>query len=64
MHMLVSAWDRCYVFKNILIKKFGEKIGIFAQNKVKLCKNWIVTLVFEKNANFCSPTIGKNRRNL
>jgi hypothetical protein len=24
-----------------------------AQNKAKLCKNRIITLVFEKNANFC-----------
>jgi hypothetical protein len=45
-------------------------LAFFAQNKAKLCKNWILTLVFEKNANFFadnwqkSPKIGKNRRKL
>jgi hypothetical protein len=40
------------------------------QNKAKLCKNSIITLVFEKNANFfaenCrkSPKIVENRRKL
>jgi hypothetical protein len=33
------------------------------QNKAKLCKILIITLVFEKNAIF-SPKIGKNRRKL
>jgi uracil-DNA glycosylase len=28
------------IFKNI----FAEKIGVFAQNKAKLSKNWIITL--------------------
>jgi hypothetical protein len=37
-------WDRCYDFLEI----FAENIGVFAQNKAKLLKNWIVTLVFEK----------------
>jgi hypothetical protein len=27
-------------------------MAFFAQNKAKLCKNWIITLVFEKNAIF------------
>jgi hypothetical protein len=32
-------------------KHLAKKIGVFfAQNKVKLCKNLIITLVFEKNA--------------
>jgi hypothetical protein len=29
-----------------------QKNGVFAKNKAKLCKNGIITLVFEKNANF------------
>jgi hypothetical protein len=29
-----------------------NKLAFFAQNKAKLCKNWIITLVFEKNDNF------------
>jgi hypothetical protein len=28
------------------------KMSVFAQNNAKLCKNWIITLVFDKNANF------------
>jgi hypothetical protein len=34
------------------LKYFRQKIGVFAQNKAKLCKNWIVTLVFEKKRHF------------
>jgi hypothetical protein len=42
-------------------EKFGQKFG---QKIAKLCKNLIITLVFEKSANFL-PTIGKkNRRKL
>jgi hypothetical protein len=48
----------------IFAKKFSEKIGVFfTQNKAKLCKILITTLVFEKNANFL-PKIVENRRKL
>jgi hypothetical protein len=30
-----------------------KKLAFSAQNKAILCKNWIITLVFEKNAIFC-----------
>jgi hypothetical protein len=30
----------------------AKKLAFFAQNKAKLCKNWITTLFFEKNAIF------------
>jgi hypothetical protein len=43
-----------------LPKNLAKKLVFFAQNKAKLFKNWIITLVFEKNANFL-PKIGKNR---
>jgi hypothetical protein len=33
-----------------LLKNFAKKLAFFAQNKAKLCQNWIITLVFEKNA--------------
>jgi hypothetical protein len=59
----IDSWDRCYGFKNIFAEKFRQKIGILTQNKAKLCQNLIITLVFEKNANFL-PKIGKNRRKL
>jgi hypothetical protein len=51
------------IFKIFSPKFFAKKLAFFAQNKAKLCKNWIITLVFEKNANFL-PKIGKNRRKL
>jgi hypothetical protein len=44
-------------------KNFCEKIGIFVtQNKGKLCKNLIVTLVFEKNANFFAENWQKSHK--
>jgi hypothetical protein len=36
------------ILKNI----FAEKMAFLIQNKDKLCKNLIITLVFEKNAIF------------
>jgi hypothetical protein len=33
-------------------KKLRKKFAFLTQNKAKLCKNLIITLVFEKNANF------------
>jgi hypothetical protein len=52
--------DRCYDFLNIFAEKFCAKNWcFFAQNKAKLCKNWIITLIFEKNAIF-SPKIAAN----
>jgi hypothetical protein len=44
-------------------KKIAKKMAFLTQNKAKLCKFLIITLVFEKNAIF-SPKIGKNRRKL
>jgi hypothetical protein len=44
--------DQCYDFLNIFAEKIGKKLAFFAQNKAKLFKNWIITLVFEKNAIF------------
>jgi hypothetical protein len=51
------------IFKIFLPKNLANKLAFFAQNKAKLCKNWIMTLVFEKNANFL-PKIGKICRKL
>jgi hypothetical protein len=41
-------------------KNSAKKLAFLTQNKVKLCKIWIIALVFEKNAIF-SAKIGKNR---
>jgi hypothetical protein len=59
----MTTRDRCYDFLNIFAEKFSKKMAFFTQNKAKLRKSLIITLVFEKNANFL-PKIGKNRRKL
>jgi hypothetical protein len=45
--------DRCYDFKNIFAENFSKKMAFLTQNKAKLRKILIITLVFEKNAIFC-----------
>jgi hypothetical protein len=56
--------DRCYDFLNIFSPKNSAKILAFlTQNKAKLCKILIITLVFEKKENF-SLKIVENRRKL
>jgi hypothetical protein len=54
VHILLcpQSRDRCYGFQNVFAEKYGKNIGFFAQTTVTFCKNLIVTLVFEKNANF------------
>jgi hypothetical protein len=49
------------IFKIFSLKNLAKILAFFAQNKAKLCKDWIITLVFEKNANIFAE-IGKNRR--
>jgi hypothetical protein len=49
--------------KIFLPKNSAKKLAFLTQNKAKLCKILIVTLVFEKNANFL-PKIVKNRTKL
>jgi hypothetical protein len=58
-----ETWDRCYDFLNILAEKFSKKMAFLTQNKAKLCKNLIITLVFDKTPIF-SPKIVENRRKL
>jgi hypothetical protein len=57
-----SFWDRCYDFCNIFTKKFGEKLAFLTQNEAKLWKNLIITLVFEKNANFLAGNWQKSQK--
>jgi hypothetical protein len=47
-----QIWDRCFDFKNIFAEFFGEKLAFYTQNKAKLCKILIITLVCKKNTNF------------
>jgi hypothetical protein len=55
--------DRCYEFLNIIAKKMAKILAFLTQIKAKLCKNLIITLVFEKTPIF-SPKIVKNNRKL
>jgi hypothetical protein len=54
--------DRCYDFLNIFAENLAKNLALFAQNKAKLCKNWIITLVFEKNANLFAENWQKSQK--
>jgi hypothetical protein len=43
-------------------KIFSKKLEFLTQNKAKLCKNLIITLVFEKNANFFAKNCQKSQK--
>jgi hypothetical protein len=58
---VIVTRDRCYDFLNIFAEKIGEKIGVLTQNKAKLCKILIITLVFVKNANFFAENLEKSQ---
>jgi hypothetical protein len=53
--------DRCYDFKKIFAEKNCEKkLAFLTPNKAKLCKIMIITLVYEKNANFFAEICQKS----
>jgi hypothetical protein len=43
-------------------KHLAKKLGVLTQNKAKLCKNVIKTLVFEKNANIYAENCRKSQK--
>jgi hypothetical protein len=43
-------------------EKFGEKMAFLTQNKGKLSKNLIITLVFEENVNFFAENCQKSKK--
>jgi hypothetical protein len=45
-----------------LPKKIAKKLAFLTQNKAKLCKILIITLVFEKNANFFAENWQKSQK--
>jgi hypothetical protein len=58
-----SIWDRCYdFFKYFRRKKLREKLAFLTQNKAKLCKIVIITLVSDKNANFFAENWQKSQK--
>jgi hypothetical protein len=52
--------DRCYDFLKYILWK---NIVVFAQATASLCKNLIITLFFEKNANFFAEKMAKIAEN-
>jgi hypothetical protein len=48
------------IFKILSPKNSAKKLAFLTQNKAKLCKNWIITLVFEKNAKFFAENCQKS----
>jgi hypothetical protein len=52
----------CYDFLNIFAEKFSKKLVFLTQNKAKLFKIVIITLVFEKNANFFAENCRKSQK--
>jgi hypothetical protein len=45
----------------MILKIISEKSGIFDQRTASFCKNFVTTLVFEKNACFW-PKIGNSKK--
>jgi hypothetical protein len=57
------SWDQCYDLLNIFAEKIQQKkLAFLTQNKAKLCKILIITLVFEKNANFFAVNCRKSQK--
>jgi hypothetical protein len=50
------------VFKIFSPKNSAKKLAFLTQNKGKLCKFLIITLVFEKNANFFAENWRKSQK--
>jgi hypothetical protein len=50
------------IFKIFFATKIGEKMAFLTQNKAKLGKKLIITLVFEKNAIFFAENWRKSQK--
>jgi hypothetical protein len=50
------------IFKIFSPKNSKKKMAFLTQNKAKLCKMLIITLVFEKNANYFAENCQKSQK--
>jgi hypothetical protein len=50
------------IFKIFSPKKSAKKLAFLTQNKAKLCKILVITLVFEKNAHFFGENCKKSQK--
>jgi hypothetical protein len=57
---IIRAGTDVIIFKIFSPKKFSKKLAVLTQNKAKLCKILIITLVFEKNAIFLAENCQKS----
>jgi hypothetical protein len=55
-------WERCYDFLNFFAEKFSKKMPFLNQNKAKLGKLLIITLVFEKTPIFFAENCRKTQK--
>jgi hypothetical protein len=56
---LIQSGTNAMILKIFLSKNSAKIFAFFAQNKAKLCKNWIITLIFEKNTIFFAENCRK-----
>jgi hypothetical protein len=57
----MQAGTYVVIFKIFSPKKLAKN-AFLTQNKAKLCKNLIITLVFEKTANFFAENCQKSQK--
>jgi hypothetical protein len=50
------------IFKIFSPKKLAKKLAFLTQNRAKLCKILIITLVFKKNAKFFAENCQKSQK--
>jgi hypothetical protein len=51
------------IFKIFSPRKSAKKLAFLMQNTAGFCKKWIITLAFEKNANFFRRKLAKIAEN-
>jgi hypothetical protein len=56
---MASPGTDVMIFKIFSPKNSAKKLAFLTQNKAKLCKILIITLVFEKNGNFFAENCQK-----
>jgi hypothetical protein len=58
----IIAGTNVMILKIFSPKNLAKMLAIFAQTTASFCKNLIITLVFEKNANFFAKNWQKSQK--
>jgi hypothetical protein len=58
----VDAGTDVMIKKIFSPKNFAKKLAFLTLNKAKLCKSFIITLIFEKNAKFFAENCQKSQK--